>query len=525
MSRTVQDVADEAIREPEYVPGIPEAAQEVVVDEAGAKGSWVRRVPLLKVFAAPTEAEIATANAGGTEVGEWSPFEAEGSGLRTDRRAARRGLYAPIAVGAPSTTRQAEILNTALIAAPTGVDGVAAGRDVLSQTAVSKDPVTDYNATPRRVTSTNVLEVGDVGAGKSSYTKCVYVLRPLILRNRRAVVFDKKNERGEGEYAPIVRFYGGEPIRFALDGSGVKLNIMDPAIAGSNDTGHSNTLVYLATIPPLMRNGAQTTARERKALRMAYRAMMRDLEGGRTPTTADLHDRLGLIDTADPSLAGVMGREVDRLHEAGMEMRYVFDELLDTYGPIFEGETSPEVKLNARLTSFDISQLPDTGPGIPMVMGLGNMWLLGRVRRDRGIRTNVVIEEAGHILGTAMAEMQRSNIKLSRGLGISNIYNIHKGNTDVAPGSPGMAVIEEAQTVHVFRQTRPEAAEWCVRTFGLNPETGPEIMTLPNGHHFFKGADPAVPEFEIEHIRSSWEIAMTDTDSALRELAEDLYAS
>jgi hypothetical protein len=339
------------------------------------------------------------------------------------------------------------------------------------------------------------------------------------------VVFDKKNEGGEGEYAPAVRFYGGEPVRFALDGTGARLNIMDPAIAGTNDAGGSNTLVYLATIPPLMRSGAQTTARERKALRLAYRAMMRDFEGGRTPTTADLHGRLGIVDTTEPSLAGITGREADRLHEAGMEMRYVFDELLDTYGAVFDGETSPDVRLNARLTSFDISQLPDSGPGIPMVMGLANMWLLGRVRRDRGIRTNVVVEEAGHILGTAMAEMQRSNIKLSRGLGISNVYNIHKGNTDVAPGSPGMAVIEEAQTVHVFRQTRPEAAQWCVRTFGLNPATAEEIMALPNGHHFLKGADPKVPEFEIEHVRSGWEAAMTDTDSALREHDTDLYAT
>lgn len=515
------------------IPLMEEVEGHVTVDGPGAKGSWIMRVPLLKVFAAPAATEVAAAKDAGAGLGEWAPFEEQGSVLRVNKRKAASGFYAPSMPGAPSTTRQAEILNTALIAAPTGVAGVAAGRDVLSQTAISKDPITDYNSTPRLVTSTNVLVIGDVGSGKSSYTKTVYVLRPLILRNRRAVVFDKKNEDGEGEYAEISRFHTdpadrrngrlNEPVRFALDGSGVRFNILDPAISGVNDDGMNNQLVYLDTVPALMRDGQPTNARERKAIRLAYRSMMADLESVRTPTTADLHDRLGIIDPKVASLAGISDGELEQLHQAGMEMRYCFNELLETYGAIFDGETSKSVQLNKLLTSFDISQLPDTGPSIPMVMGLANLWLLGTVRRDRGIRTNVLVEEAGHILSGPMAVQQRSNIKLSRGLGLSNIYNIHKGATDVLPGSPGMAVIEEAQTVHIFRQSRPQAANWCVETFGLNPDTAADIMRLENGHHFLKtGADTS--EIEIEHVRSSWEVEMTNTDGALTERPDAGFA-
>lgn len=515
------------------IPLMEEVEGHVTVDGPGAKGSWIMRVPLLKVFAAPAATEVAAAKDAGAGLGEWAPFEEQGSVLRVKKRKAASGFYAPSMPGAPSTTRQAEILNTALIAAPTGVAGVAAGRDVLSQTAISKDPITDYNSTPRLVTSTNVLVIGDVGSGKSSYTKTVYVLRPLILRNRRAVVFDKKNEDGEGEYAEISRFHTdpadrrngrlNEPVRFALDGSGVRFNILDPAISGVNDDGMNNQLVYLDTVPALMRDGQPTNARERKAIRLAYRSMMADLESVRTPTTADLHDRLGIIDPKVASLAGISDGELENLHQAGMEMRYCFNELLETYGAIFDGETSKSVQLNKLLTSFDISQLPDTGPSIPMVMGLANLWLLGTVRRDRGIRTNVLVEEAGHILSGPMAVQQRSNIKLSRGLGLSNIYNIHKGATDVLPGSPGMAVIEEAQTVHIFRQSRPQAANWCVETFGLNPDTAADIMRLENGHHFLKtGADTS--EIEIEHVRSSWEVKMTNTDGALTERPDAGFA-
>lgn len=479
------------------------------------KRSRLSRIPLLRKLALDKDPEGQIPVETGVGFGEWVPFESKGTILRTNMRSAKSGLYAPSVPGAPSTTRQAEILNTAKIAAPTGVDGVSAGRDVLSQTPVSKDPVTDYNATPRRVTSTNALLIGDVGAGKSSYGKCGYVLRPVILRNRRAVIFDKKNEDGEGEYAQIVRFFGGQPIRYALDGSGVRLNLLDPEISGTNDDGLNNQLAFLNTVPALMRDGQGANEWERKALRLAYREVQASFESGRTPTTADLHDRIGIINPNEPSLAGFSDARLEQLHEAGASMRLVFNELLEHFGAIFDGETSAGVRLNGKVSSFDISQLPDTGPVIPMAMGLSNLWLLGRVRRDRGMRTNVIVEEAGHILGGPLALQQRSNIKLSRGLGISNIYCLHK-DTDVPPGSPGMAVIEEAQTVHIFRQTREKSAQWCAETFGLNPESVSEIMSLPNGHHFLKSAADD-PEIEIEHVRSDWEMKMTNTDGALVE--------
>ncbi|MDN5754165.1 MAG: ATP/GTP-binding protein [Micrococcaceae bacterium] len=479
------------------------------------KRSRLSRIPLLRKLALDKDPEGQFPVETGVGFGEWVPFESKGTILRTNMRSAKSGLYAPSVPGAPSTTRQAEILNTAKIAAPTGVDGVSAGRDVLSQTPVSKDPVTDYNATPRRVTSTNALLIGDVGAGKSSYGKCGYVLRPVILRNRRAVIFDKKNEDGEGEYAQIVRFFGGQPIRYALDGSGVRLNLLDPEISGTNDDGLNNQLAFLNTVPALMRDGQGANEWERKALRLAYREVQASFESGRTPTTADLHDRIGIINPNEPSLAGFSDARLEQLHEAGASMRLVFNELLEHFGAIFDGETSAGVRLNGKVSSFDISQLPDTGPVIPMAMGLSNLWLLGRVRRDRGMRTNVIVEEAGHILGGPLALQQRSNIKLSRGLGISNIYCLHK-DTDVPPGSPGMAVIEEAQTVHIFRQTREKSAQWCAETFGLNPESVSEIMSLPNGHHFLKSAADD-PEIEIEHVRSDWEMKMTNTDGALVE--------
>ena len=170
--------------------------------------------PILRAFAPPAEPTVDVTEA----PVEITPWGQPGTRLRVEHGAAARGKYAPAIQGAPSTTRQAEILNTALIGPPTGTTGVVTGRDVLSRTSIAHDPITAYNSTPREVSSPNVIIMGDVGAGKSTHTKANHVLRPLLLKNRRCVVFDKKDQAGEGEYSGVVRRYGYEPIKFSPDG-------------------------------------------------------------------------------------------------------------------------------------------------------------------------------------------------------------------------------------------------------------------------------------------------------------------
>ncbi len=156
--------------------------------------------------------------------------------VRTSQSRARRGGYAPLAAPALSSTRQAQILNTAIVAAPTGVEGIIIGRDKLSNTLVSHDPFTAYEN--GEIGSPNVVTLGSISAGKSSLLKTVYVLRPLILKQRRVVVMDKKDRGGEGEYAEVARTFGAEPLRFVVGEGGVRLNIFDPMVlAGPESTG------------------------------------------------------------------------------------------------------------------------------------------------------------------------------------------------------------------------------------------------------------------------------------------------
>jgi hypothetical protein len=468
-----------------------------------ANGLW--SLPVFRTFAPPSD-PVEQGIEGNS--GEIVPWTTRGTRLRINVGAARRGFYAPSLPGAPTTTRQAEILNTALIGPPTGTKGVVNGRDVLSRTTISHDPVTAYNSIPREVSSPNVIAMGDVGAGKSAHIKCNYVLRPLLLEGRRAVVFDKKDQAGEGEYSNVVRHYGFEPIRFTTDRTGTTLNLLDPLIV--RGTGIQGQARLLNIVTRLARGDQALTGWEEEALRAALR-MTLDRVGDRSPVLTDVLPNLGNI-VDDPEYAALSLTAKDDLHRAGLSVKWTLNGLLDEYAGLLDGETSKTVDLSGKLTSFDISQLPDDGPAVPVVMAIGNMWMLGRLRDERDSATTVVWEEGWHMIGGPAAGLIKSNQKLSRGLGISNVFVMHKG-TDIPTDSPGMAIIQEAQTVVVYRQSRPEDARWCQETFGLAPETAHTIETLRDGHYIFKYGSH--PETHVQHIRSRWETDLTNTDEGL----------
>jgi hypothetical protein len=468
-------------------------------------------MPVLRNFAPPVE--IPVDESGTASRSEVVPWSVPGSKLRTKTGAARRGRYAPALPGAPTTTRQAEILNTAIIGPPTGTKGIVNGRDVLSRTRISYDPATAYNATPRQVSSPNVIIVGDVGAGKSSHTKCNYVLRPLILKNRRGVVFDKKDQLGEGEYSNVVRHFGGQHIKFSAEGSDATLNLLDPMIA--RGSGVKGMVQLLTTVTRIAREDEPLNEWETEALRAALRLTVTAHEDGRTPVLADVLPNLGKI-VNDAEYLDLSPQAKDDLHRAGLGVRFTLNGLLDEYAGLLDGETSKDVDLSAKLTSFDISQLPDEGPAVPVVMAIGNMWMLGRLKQERNSVTAVVYEEGWHMIGGPSAQLLKSNQKLSRALGIENVFVMHKGS-DIPENSPGMAIIQEAQTIVVYRQSRPDDALWAQRTFGFAPETARTIETLRDGHYIFKYGSQ--PETHVQHIRSGWEKKITDTDEGLAAAA------
>lgn len=430
-----------------------------------------------------------------------------GASSRPDVRAARRERYFRRATPAPSTTRQAEILNSALIAAPTDDEGIVIGRDLLSNSAVAHDPFTAYQR--KVITSPSVVVLGVIGSGKSSLIKTVYVLRPIILRGRRAVVMDKKDRNGEGEYCELTRELGSDPFHFRIGGGGTVINPMDPVIADA--IGRSGQLGLLRAMAERSAEVDVLDAWKGRALRSAYISVTQQAEqDGRVPLLSDLVR--ALPDPRDPE--GIMTPAArERLHQAGLEMSFLFEAmLLDELSGLFDGPTSNHVRLNDKLTTFDISQLPEDGPANALVQAVAHSIVLARLRRDRGQGTNFVSEEGWSLVSGPVARQMNANQMLARGLGLSNVVAMHHV-AQVSEDSEARSLLREPQTVHIYRQDRDEDVEACMRMYGLNEGSATALKNLEQGHHLLKIGRRA--EIHLEHTRSELEERLTETDDAM----------
>ncbi|MGI8417451.1 MAG: hypothetical protein ACR2P2_14855 [Nakamurella sp.] len=352
----------------------------------------------------------------------------------------------------------------------------------------------------------------------SSLIKTVYVERPLLLRDRRALVVDKKpGEHGEGEYAPVSRRFGAEPFRFDPDDPDNRtttcLNLLDPVIlAGGGPAAQKQLLFAIAELA----GREELDEWHHKALSLAYRATRRAVEVGDirrpVPVIGDLVERFMDV-VGDAALSQARPVVLDRLAMAAASMQFRFERLLeDELAGMFDRETSPHVTLNPKLTVFDVSALPEDGPSTSMVMVAANAWLMGMLTRHRGIRTNFVAEEGWHLLGGPGGRVIQSKSKLSRGLGLSLIAAIHH-LTDVPKNSPAIAMIKEAQTVHVFRQDKKDDIDECVAYFNLEESNAAGLSNLDQGEFLLKVGTHR--EIGVQHVRTPAEMEFTNTDSAL----------
>lgn len=439
----------------------------------------------------------------------------KGPVVRDKAGPARRGAYAPRAAGAPTTTRQGEILNTALLASPRDTKAIAIGNAKLTRSMFTHDPFSAYQA--KTITNPSVLILGVVGAGKSSLLKTVYVVRPLLLRKRRVVVIDRKNQEGEGEYAALTRALGGEPFKMLIgDPRGTILNPLDPAI--TRVIGVTRQIEILRGMIEHVNGGNVLDKWENEALRVALGLTLRGCAQDSTvPTLKDLVPSLGLMDHQVWHDLSPSAKE--RVHQAGVGVRFLLERTIsEEFSGLFDGPTSAHVNLESKLTTFDISQLPDGSPAAGMVMAIAQSWTLGRIRNNDHWVTNFCVEEGWDMVTGPIAKALKSQQLLARGLGLSTITAMHHIR-QVAKDSDGREMLQEPQTIHLFQQDREEDVAACIENFNLDPQTAETLRNQQQGHHLLKiGRAPEIP---IEHVRSGFEFGLSQTDSAmLRAMAK-----
>lgn len=438
---------------------------------------------------------------------------------RKSRAGSKYGLYDPAPEGSISTTRQAEISNLAVPSSPTSYKGLLFGLDLESGWGIMHDPIFAY---PRRVNNGNVIVIGDLGSGKSSCGKTWAVLRPLNLR-RNVVVIDKKpsdSNPDEGEYAEISRFLGKDPITFKIGKGGSCINIFDPAITGiahdeeidsqEVETPASQAMLLRAVAEEVL--GRELKEREGEALTVAHERTLKECAGtNRVPTIRVLLEKL--LNPVEGTGASERITAND-LFEWGLDLALALKRMVDSdLAGLIDGETSENVVFSNGLTVFDVSQLPEDGPALSIIMTVINTWMTNYLFKAKNRRhTHFVVEEAWHVVQSSIAKVIRRNQKVSRAIGLSNWFFFHH-ISDVPAGTHAEAIIKECDTVLVYQQKKAHDAEAAVEMFDFPASSRDTILNLSTGSCLMKIGKEA--PFEAKHLRSAVEEYLTDTDKAL----------
>jgi hypothetical protein len=283
-----------------------------------------------------------------------------------------------------------------------GHEGVLVGRDVLGGSFVY-DPFALYRSGV--VTNPNMVVIGQIGRGKSSFVKS-YLWRQAVF-GRSAWVIDPK-----GEYGPLCEAWGVEPVSLRPSGP-VRLNPLDtgPADVTSGPThtddpaGPDAVGVRRASLCASLAVsclGRDLLPRERAAVDAALAAAtsVASAAGGglrRAATTLPLVVD-ALLDPDAPAAAALRTSRSELL-EDGRDVALELRRLVhgDLRG-MFDGPTTAGVRLDGPLVVLDLSAVYHS-PALGVLMACAAAWLQSAVEARHRNRILLVVDEAWAILG------------------------------------------------------------------------------------------------------------------------------
>ncbi|MDQ6839918.1 MAG: ATP-binding protein, partial [Actinomycetota bacterium] len=286
------------------------------------------------------------------------------------------------------------------------------------------------------LTSPNVVVVGQIGRGKSTFVKTY--LRRQEAFGRQAWVVDPK-----GEYGPLAAAVGAAPLRIAPGGP-LRLNPLD-AIAGlpAAKTGELLCSIVASSLGHDLTPGART------ATQLALQSL------------ADRQDRPCLPDVVaallDPSAASAaaVGTDAVGLAADGRDVALELRRLVEgDLAGMFDEATSPGIDLGGPLVVVDLSALY-ASPALGIVMTCATAWLQAALAARPDVKRIVVVDEAWAILrNLGTARWLQSGFKLSRAFGVANIAVVHRLSDLRAAGADGSETQQLAQGLLADAETR-----------------------------------------------------------------------
>jgi type IV secretory pathway VirB4 component len=387
-----------------------------------------------------------------------------------------------------------------------GAGGAYIGRDLLGG-AFAFDPWELYAC--GRLTSPNMLVIGHIGRGKSSFVK-TWLWRELVF-GRQAWIVDPK-----GEYAALAASCGQTPVRLAPGGS-VRLNPLDAGPSPDDDRlRRQGELLASLTAASL---GRSLDPRERTAIELALGALVSP--GSTNPPTLPAVVEAMLVPSegtaarvyADAATLAADGRAV------ALELRRLVEG--DLRG-MFDGPTTAGIDLAAPVVVLDLSAVYSSA-ALGMLIICATAWLQAALAADTEVRRIVVVDEAWAVLSDlAIARWLRSSCKLSRAMGVANVIVLHRVSDLAAAGSEGseqvrlaQGLLADAETRIVYGQPPGEVAA-ARELLGLTSTEADLLTRLPRGVALWK---VGTRSFLVEHRLGAGERKLVDTDSRMRSVS------
>jgi hypothetical protein len=418
----------------------------------------------------------------------------------------------PVVPAHVATTRHLCAAYPLVAEAGLGHRGVLIGRDVLGGSFVY-DPFELYLAGV--VTNPNMVVIGQIGRGKSSFVKS-YLWRQAVF-GRSAWVIDPK-----GEYGPLCEAWGVSPVALRPGGP-VRLNPLDTGDASVDDPGDGPMVRRTALTASLAVSclGRDLLPRERAAIDAALAAASataarRSLGSPTLPLVVDAlldPDEQAAVDlrTTRPVL-------VEDGRDVALELRRLVHG--DLRG-MFDGPTTDGLRLDGPLVVLDLSAVYHS-PALGVLMACAAAWLQSAVQARHRNRILLVVDEAWAILSNlGVARWLQSSWKLSRAMGVANIAVLHRLSDLASVGAAGSeqvglaeGLLADSETRVVYAQSPGEVAR-TGELLGLTETEADLVSTLSRGTALWKVGRRS---FLVEHRLAPGEAWMVDTDRAMVDI-------
>jgi len=413
--------------------------------------------------------------------------------------------------GHSATTAHAQALYPFLAEGGLGAPGAYIGRDAYGG-AWLYDPWVLYER--KLLPGPNMLVLGQIGNGKSAFVK-TYLHRQAVF-GRQAWVLDPK-----GEYGPLARAFGVEPIALAPGGE-VRLNPLSPR------GGREAQLSLLRSVAGAALR-RELTPEEDAGLWAALDRVSAEREGGE-PTLPMVVEAL-LAPRAE-MVAEVSAQSPESFAEANRSSALALQRLCegDLRG-MFDGPTTPGLDLDAPLVVLDLSAVLDSA-ALGVLMTCAAAWqqaiLLERKRAAEsagrpGAKVISVVEEGWRVTShIGVAEWLQQNFKLCRALGVQNVIVVHRLSDFGASGAAGSreariaeGLIADADTKVIYAQSPDQLASLRAQ-LGTSATETELVPTLRTGEALWLVGRRS---FLVQHRRSAREREITDTDARMLDHA------